>query len=352
MLEFRDTINPSRIMAHANRTLAMIPPPAHPVVSIVVPVYNASAYLDTCLDSLCAQDVRDIDIVVVNDGSTDDSADQLSQWAARDSRVTVHSHPGNANCGVAATRNLGLDHARGEFLWFVDADDRVRPGAISHLLATAKAHADDVDVIAFNASESGPGIESSRVYQQPKPVDRINGEEWVALSCRQKECPHLVWLRFYRRAYLAEIGLRFREGIVHEDIAWITEGDLRAKHFVYTDAILYDYQRNAQSITGNENDASLLRRAEGLITVVEQLRDINQRVGMSAETSKLLRGELVGQGLQVDRLRQHIADTVLRKKIDDRVKGANLWRALWKDATRLTRKRQLAQVMLREWWQR
>ncbi len=352
MLELTDSINPSRIMAHANRTLAMTPPPTHPVVSIVVPVYNASAYLELCLDSLCTQDFRDIEILVVNDGSTDNSAGQITQWAARDSRVTVLSHADNANRGVAATRNLGLKQARGEFLWFVDADDRVRPGAISHLLATAKAHANGIDVIAFNACESGPGVEPGRVYRQPKPEGGVTGEAWVSLSCRQKECPHLVWLRFYHRAYLEAIGLRFREGIVHEDIAWITEGDLRAKHFVYSDAVLYDYQRNAQSITGNESDASLTRRAEGLITVVEQLREINERVGMSTETRKLLRAELVGQGLQVDRLRQHIADPDLRRQINSRVTNVNLWRTLWKDATRLTRKRQLAQVMLREWWQR
>lgn len=330
----------------------MIPPPAHPIVSIVVPVYNASAYLDTCLDSLCTQDFKDIEIIVVNDGSTDDSAGRLSQWAAHDPRVTILSQANSSNRGVAATRNLGLHHARGDFLWFVDADDRVRPGAISHLLATARSHDDEIDVIAFNACESGVGIEPGHVYRQPKPAGRVTGEAWVALSCRQKECPHLVWLRFYRRAYLEDIGLRFHEGIVHEDIAWITEGDLRAKRFVYTDAVLYDYLRNTQSITGNESGASLMRRAEGLITVVEQLRDINQRVGMSAETSKLLRAELVGQGLQVDRLRQHISDPVLRRRIDDRVRDANLWRTLWKDAISLTRKRQLAQVMLREWWQR
>jgi glycosyltransferase involved in cell wall biosynthesis len=330
----------------------MIPPLAHPFVSIVVPVYNASAYLEPCLDSLSTQDFRDFEIIVVNDGSTDDSAARISQWAARDSRVTVLSHADNANLGVAATRNLGLTHARGEFIWFVDADDRVRPGAISQLVAAANANANDIDVIAFNACESGPGIDTGRIYRQPKPSGRITGEEWVGLSCRQKECPHLVWLRFYRRAYLEEIGLRFRVGIVHEDIAWITEGDLRAKHFVYTDAVLYDYQRNAQSITGSGRDTSLLRRAEGLITVVEQLRDINNRVGMSNETRKLLRAELVGQGLQVDRLRQHITDSDLRKRIDDCVIRAGLWHALWKDATRLTRKRQLAQVMLREWWQR
>ena len=336
-------------MADTNCTTAMIPSPANPVVSIVVPVYNAVAYLDGCLNSLCTQDFTAIEIIAIDDGSTDEGAKLLAQWAERDARVKIFSHPQNANCGVAATRNLGLDHARGEYLWFVDADDRVRPGAISQLLAIAQAG--NADVVAFNGEDSGGGSAPHSVYQQPKPTTEMTGEAWVALSCRQKEFPHLVWLRFYRRAYLISCRLRFLEGIVHEDIAWITEGDLRAQRLVYSEAVLYDYARNAQSITGDESDASLLRRAEGLLIVVDQLRDINQRVPMSAETRKLLRAELVGQGLQVDRLRQHITDSRMRKRINDGVKQKDLWRTLWKDATRLTRKRQLAQVMLREWFQ-
>lgn len=325
-------------------------PATNPAVSIVVPVYNCAAYLDACIASLLAQDGGDFEVIAVDDGSSDKSGEMLAGWTSRDSRVTVVAHPGHANRGVAASRNLGLSRARGQYLWFVDADDRVRPGAIAHLLSVADPRA--ADVVAFNGEESGDGVAAKPIYRQPKPTGEMTGEAWVALSCRQKECPHLVWLRFYRRAYLQACALRFREGIVHEDIAWITEGDLRAQCFVYTDRILYDYQRNSQSITRNESDASLMRRAEGLIEVVEQLRDINRRVPMSNETRKLLSAELVGQGLQVDRVRQHLADKDLRKRIDDRLRTLHFWPDLWKDATRLTRKRQLTQVMLREFLHR
>jgi glycosyltransferase involved in cell wall biosynthesis len=324
----------------------MTSPATHPAVSIVVPVYNAAAYLDACLDSLCSQDYRDLEVIAVNDGATDESGALLANWAARDARLTVLAHPGNANRGVAAARNLGLDHARGTHLWFVDADDRVRPGAVSQLMSVAeKQH---IDVVAFNGEEIDEHGARSRVYKAPKPADEMAGEAWVNLSCRQKECPHLVWLRFYRIAYLRACGLRFREGIVHEDIAWITEGDLRAQHFLYTDAVLYDYLRNTQSITRDESDANLMRRAESLFEIVAQLRDINARVPMSTETRSLLSAELVGQGLQVDRLRQHLADPAIRQRLDARVKDTDFWRSLWKDATRFTRKRQLAQVMLRD----
>ena len=325
----------------------MIPSSILPAVSIVIPVYNAAAYLDACMESVCTQDFRSIEVILVDDGSTDSSSEKLAGWAARDSRVIVVAHPENANRGVAASRNLGLDHARGAYLWFVDADDRVRPGAISHLAAIANEH--NTDVIAFNAEETRAGFPTRNVYRQAKPATVISGEEWVKLSCRQKESPHAVWLRFYRRAHLQRCGLHFCEGNGHDDIPWITEGDLRAERFLYNDAVLYDYARNDKSITGSGSAASLLRRAEGLIVVVDVLRDINQRVPMSAETRSLLRAELVGQGLQVDRLRQHIADPALRKRLDERVKSTDFWRSLWKDATRFTRKRQLVQVMLREW---
>ena len=334
-------------MAHENSPPAMTPPLILPTVSIVIPVYNAAAYLDACMESVSTQDFCSIEVILVDDGSTDNSSEKLAAWAARDSRVIVVAHPENANLGVAASRNLGLNHARGAYLWFVDADDRVRPGAISHLVAVAKEQ--NADVIAFNAEETRAGFPTRNVYRQAKPVTVISGEEWVKLSCRQKESPHAVWLRFYQRAFLQRCGLHFCEGNGHDDIPWITEGDLRAERFVYNDAVLYDYARNEKSITGNGSAASLLGRAEGLMVVVDILRDINQRVPMSAETRSLLRAELVGQGLQVDRLRQHIADPALRKRLDERVKSANFWRSLWKDATRFTRKRQLVQVMLREW---
>ena len=334
-------------MAQENSSPAMIPPSIPPVVSVVIPVYNAAAYLDMCVESVCTQDFRSIEVILVDDGSTDRSSETLAAWAARDSRVIVVAHPENANRGVAASRNLGLSHMRGEYLWFVDADDRVRPGAISHLVAVANEQ--NADVVAFNAEETRAGFPTRNVYQQAKPASVVTGEAWVRLSCRQKESPHAVWLRFYRRAHLNRCGLHFCEGNGHDDIPWITEGDLRAQRFVYSDAVLYDYARNDKSITGSGSAASLLRRAEGLMVVVDVLRDINHRVPMSAETRSLLRAELVGQGLQVDRLRQHIADPALRRRLDDHVKSTNFWRSLWKDATRFTRKRQLAQVMLREW---
>ena len=94
------------------------------LVSVIVPVYNAEKYLPACLDSLLAQSLTDFELLLVDDGSRDASGAICDEYAVRDSRIRVFHIP---NGGVSAARNLGLDHARGEFVVFVDADDRVMP---------------------------------------------------------------------------------------------------------------------------------------------------------------------------------------------------------------------------------
>lgn len=103
----------------------------NPLISVIIPVYNAEPFLPACLDSVLHQDYPSFEILVIDDGSTDGSAAVIDRYAARDPRI-VALHQSNA--GVSAARNRGLDEARGEYVAFVDADDRVTPTYLSHLL--------------------------------------------------------------------------------------------------------------------------------------------------------------------------------------------------------------------------
>ena len=96
-----------------------------PLVSVVVPVYNAEPYLRECLDSLLGQTLKEIEIIAVDDGSTDGSGQLLAEYAARDKRLKVISLK---RSGAAAARNRGIEAARGKWLWFADADDIAAPG--------------------------------------------------------------------------------------------------------------------------------------------------------------------------------------------------------------------------------
>ena len=93
-------------------------------ISVIVPVYNAEKYLRQCLDSIVSQTLRDIEIICVNDGSTDASLSILEEYAAKDSRIVVISKP---NAGYGHSMNMGLDKATGEYMGIVDADDYILP---------------------------------------------------------------------------------------------------------------------------------------------------------------------------------------------------------------------------------
>ncbi|MDD6729973.1 MAG: glycosyltransferase family 2 protein [Eggerthellaceae bacterium] len=100
-------------------------------LSVIVPVYNVEAYVGECLESICVQDYTDLEIICVNDGSTDGSRDVLAQWQERDGRIMVIDQP---NKGLSAARNTGIALASGEFLCFVDSDDKLEPGACARIV--------------------------------------------------------------------------------------------------------------------------------------------------------------------------------------------------------------------------
>lgn len=114
-----------------------------PDISVIVPVYNAEATLVRCLQSLTSGMMQALEIICVNDGSTDSSLDILEQWKQADSRIKVFSQP---NAGVSAARNLGLQHVSGRYLAFVDSDDEVTPDYLSNLLAIAVQYNADLVV--------------------------------------------------------------------------------------------------------------------------------------------------------------------------------------------------------------
>ena len=110
-------------------------------ISVILPCYNAGAYLSACLDSLFAQSMRDFEVIFVDDGSRDDSLALARRYAERDARIHVISQE---NQGVSAARNLGLAHARGEWITFVDGDDLLPLDAFETLLSGT---AEDVDMV-------------------------------------------------------------------------------------------------------------------------------------------------------------------------------------------------------------
>ena len=122
------------------------------VVSVICPIFNAAAYLEETLDSVLAQDFRDFELLLINDGSSDSSGTIARRYAQRHSdQIRYFEHPENGNRGVGASRNLGIRHARGAFLAFIDSDDRWRPTKLREQLAIFDADP-RVDLVAGTAN--------------------------------------------------------------------------------------------------------------------------------------------------------------------------------------------------------
>jgi glycosyltransferase involved in cell wall biosynthesis/peptidoglycan/xylan/chitin deacetylase (PgdA/CDA1 family) len=175
---------------------------AAPKVSVITIFYNAERYLREAVDSVLAQDFRDFELLLVDDGSTDSSRKIAEDYSARDPRVHCLQHPDGANHGMSATRNLGLSHARGDFVAFIDADDRWRPGKLREQVELLD-RLNDVDAVGgavnYWASHGGgrdrivqsghvrdraipPGEATTRMY----PLGKVDAPSMSDLLFRRK----------------------------------------------------------------------------------------------------------------------------------------------------------------------
>ncbi len=315
-------------------------------LSIIIPVFNAGDYLQALLDSLAATIAPDIEFVAIDDGSTDQSLQTLTAFAAHERRLRIIPQ---ANAGVAVARNRGLQAARGEYVWFVDADDLIVASAIDALHAAAKHGA---EVITFNGERFGDASGGGHIYQLAKPTGPVSGENWLATLLTQKELRHFVWLHWCRRDYLQAIALTFAPGISHEDVAWVTEVTLRAPRLQYVDVVAYRYRLNTASTTGGNDDARLMRRIKSYFTVVRQLQEMNQRINMAnparPSTLALLRGEVVGQALQVFELSKQLQSNDNRREVIAFCRTNKFAQGLWRDALNFKRKRQVVAIWLKQ----
>lgn len=178
-----------------------------PVVSVVVPVYNVRDYLGECLDSLLAQTLDPIEIICVNDGSTDRSEGVIDEFAQRDNRIV---RVDKANGGLSSARNAGIDAARGTYVFFVDSDDYVRPLLCERVVSEFERTGADVVTFGADAVPEGEANDWLKTVLSPRDVVY----EGFSLDLLFKENSHpYSWRTALRKTFLDEYGLRFNEGV-------------------------------------------------------------------------------------------------------------------------------------------
>ncbi len=259
-------------------------------LSIIVPVYNVAPYLRKCVDSLLVQDISDYEIILVDDGSTDNSgaiADEIvreamgnGQWAianesnrqspiANSPTLRVIHHE---NAGLSAARNTGIAAAIGDYILFVDSDDYLQPNTLGTLLEQAER--DDLDVLRFrfqNVNESGEAFAPYKDMTSYNDYTAVPTDGLIFLNERMgNQC--YAW-QFIVKTDIVRQEL-FTPGIYFEDTDWTPRMLLRAKRVASSDLVVYNYLWREGSITLSQKDIAKMRKQlEDKIANMSKLND-------------------------------------------------------------------------------
>ena len=230
-----------------------------PTISVIIPVYNVESYLRKCLDSVVNQTFRDIEIICVNDGSTDGSGAILDEYASKDNRVIVIHQ---TNAGVAAARNIGLKSAQGNYLAFLDSDDAYNPRLCE--LAFNRACQSGADIVKFLYTQID-GVK--------EPDDLIDNQSETETHSKLSLAFHFgpnVWGKLWRRDFVVQNDMTFPLGVDStEDASFCIVGASLANKITVLREYLYEYNYRENSLT----TAGFFRNAAKLVKAVELARE-------------------------------------------------------------------------------
>jgi glycosyltransferase involved in cell wall biosynthesis len=252
-----------------------------PVVSVIIPVYNSESYLEDCLQSVIHQTWESLEIILVNDGSTDRSPDIMRSYAVNDDRIVILSQ---SNRGVSAARNAGLSIAKGEYIFFVDSDDTIRKDAVEILYGQAVVT--DVDIVIGNVYFCYPDERQIPVFRRIAEYGKqsLAGEQCFSQLMEAYVFPPLVYLYFTKRAFLQKNGFFFEEGIVHEDELWCIKTLIYAQKVSVMDFYHYYYRVRKGSIMHSDNKKyrvySFFRVINSLEAFATELQEKQKFIGV------------------------------------------------------------------------
>lgn len=220
-------------------------------VSIIIPIFNAEKYLEQCIESAINQTIRDIEIILINDGSTDSSEVICKKYASQDSRIIYYY---KENEGLAAARQDGIERASGEYIGFIDSDDWVEPEMYEKMYVAAQSNNADVvlcNCFEYSEKKRGMGIEGG-AYDEgqikatilPQTLIRVD-ENGNRRNIRWSNC-----LRIYRRSTIEENNIKFDRRFRRcQDLPFTLDVMLHSKNFYYLDEFLYHNRQDAGSLS-------------------------------------------------------------------------------------------------------
>lgn len=207
-------------------------------ISVIVPVYNVEEYIERCVDSIINQTYKNLEIILIDDGSTDKSGNICDAYLAKDSRIkVVHKKNG----GLSSARNAGLDIAMGDYIGFVDSDDYIELTMYEKL----SEHVDESDIVCCGVYYAF--LHKKSIFSCPNTIEKISAKDMFLKVFKGKECTVAVCNKLFSKDIFSD--KRFKEGIIHEDVEIIFDLIIKSGSVFLVDIPLYNYFHRDNSIT-------------------------------------------------------------------------------------------------------
>lgn len=253
-----------------------------PRISFIIPVYNVAPYLPKCLDSVLAQTLADIEVICINDGSTDDSSKILHDYAAKDKRIKVINQ---SNRGISAARNVGLKMVQSDYVMFVDSDDYIAFDMAENLYQTMIKENPDVVICSAECvnllpEDASPDVIEWQSWLQPWFDEYVkpSGVYDVPKSIKD-EFISVVWNKLYKAEIIKNYKIKFPLGLIEEDEYWLWAYMLHCKKYAFVNERLYFYIQRSGSImttrNGNEKVLDILEIERRIYELAQKYADIN-----------------------------------------------------------------------------
>lgn len=287
------------------------------LVSVIVPVYNVESVLPRCVESIRKQTYENLEIILVNDGSTDKCGAICDEYTNIDNRIKVIH---KTNGGLSDARNAGLMIAQGDYISFVDSDDFIVNSAYERLIREAVDK--ELDIIAANALLINNNCNENPLLKKKLfPEGVITGIEYMCYSIKQNSFNACVWLNIYKRSLLINNNLFFQRGILHEDEEWTPKVFLEAKRVRYIDFKYYMYVVREGSISKSKdmskNGIDILNTCYKLERIYKERLDKKDRRILNGHLLNIFFGAIYMGRLYKPEYKIHIKKTFVFDKINN-----------------------------------
>ena len=252
----------------------------NPYISIIIPVHNAEQYIDECLKSVLNQGDHNIEVLLIENGSTDNSVEICRRYSSADDRIRFYV---SERKGVSFARNIGINSANGEYIIFLDADDMLQPGSLNIIEENTF---DKLDILIMNYTRTYPSFAYNNEVKKVdknllakailhfskycKKLDDIGADEIAIWTC---------WGKCFRKELLLDNKVYFPENITHsEDTAFYFHAVCSAENIFFMDSVIYYYRENASSVTTTGSGYNITNNIK-LIHYFERIREANCEIG-------------------------------------------------------------------------